>query len=325
MRGVSRQLLLLASTAAAASCAEPHFRDRAVEVDAGFHAAPLHPVSDGGPLQVLAPEPPAWAEKLLGDYAVRLRIFGHETTSSTEVSHETLSVVQVKFDAQLGLVSFVTQMCRDSATLILGAKAGVKYPELYPPRKLRVDFKDGVFSTSSIGSSAVGYTEGAPSGCSPGLRVRASAAQVWLADGMCDCPSNTDLPKLSTDCRLTDPDADKQPGFTVSLYGTYSSSDYCVTRDDSQFVIGMIDPQGHHTASYAVIQDSWQVECPDGTCTRAHPVVCKPVYNTVAFAPLAPRSDGAIWSCADMLREGAGDLPTDPLVFPDVADCTRDP
>ncbi|MDB4976952.1 MAG: hypothetical protein JWN48_5293 [Myxococcaceae bacterium] len=328
--------LSIACAVCVAACVEPDFgtgesaaSDPTRQAPDGATRGPDGSVPGGPPDagrdgEVLAALSPSWAEPLVGDYAMRLRLFGREMATGIGLSHETLSAVQVRFDAQLGEVVWRARMCRDHAEIVAGLTAGVKYPTLYPIRSQRVLYENGFFKTESMAPTVIGYVEQAPSGCSPGATLPRGPMQSWLVDGTCDCPSDAALPRSPRDCRLTDPDEDGKPGFTVGLTGLYESNDYCVTRDDSQVVHGVIDPARLHRASYRVNQDSYQVQCAQGGCTRASVALCPVDANSLLLAPLPARADGALWSCADMLQvvdaDSNGPLVQEPLRFPD-RDC----
>ncbi len=55
-----------------------------------------------------------------------------------------------------------------------------------------------------------------PAGCTPGATMAKGEAQTWLTTPTCDCPRSNDPPTSARDCRVTDPEADKEPGATFT-------------------------------------------------------------------------------------------------------------
>jgi len=307
-------------------CVDPHYgEDVSAATDGSMHpdVMPFASSSDASvdarAQTELPKEPPAWALPLLGDYAMRVRIYGTESTTGNLISatNETISAVQFRYDAASDRVLVDTQMCRNHAELSFGQNGAIKYPALYPVRTQRVQFEGGTFSTESLDTGAVGYVDAVPAGCVPGKQIDRSADQTWLG-ATCTCPSDNGLPTVREDCRLTDPDHDMKPGFTIAFSGTITSEDYCVTRDTSRMVAGKIDPDGHHIASYLVYQDSYQIECAQGGCTRAKADICRDDDNTALFAKVEPQKGGALWNCDALLAavDRGGLLPNDPPTFP---------
>jgi len=91
-----------------------------------------------------------------------------------------------------------------------------------------------------------------------------------------------------------------------------------VQRDDSQLVRGQVREDGRHIANYAVNSETYKIECPGGTCTRVAFRSCQPEVNSILFAPLSKRADGAMWTCdevEEMLAPGVL-FPADALMFP---------
>jgi hypothetical protein len=77
----------------------------------------------------------------------------------------------------------------------------------------------GVFSTLG-GQAALGFDGETRADCAPGRRVASQPEQPWNTDKLCDCPNNASPPVMASDCRITDPDGDGQPGFAVELHGS---------------------------------------------------------------------------------------------------------
>lgn len=61
----------------------------------------------------------------------------------------------------------------------------------------------------------IGYGP-APAGCTPGATMMKGEGQVWLTTSTCDCPRSEDPPTSARDCRVIDPEADREPGATFS-------------------------------------------------------------------------------------------------------------
>jgi hypothetical protein len=324
-----RWVLAVAAAAAllAGGCAEPTF-ERAgadggpalgpsdADAPAPAPAAPDAAEPTGDASSVVAALP-SWAEPLRGRYALRARFYGREQSSGTQTLQEVLALALVAQD-RAGPLVLELRLCDNTgiAKAALGPEltTRIQYPELYPMRRFPIELRDGVWSTNKVPTS-IGYEAEAPgcgAGDATGLRQRA-----WLKDRLCQCPSDTDmLPTSLDDCRLSDPDADSQPGITVKLTGLFSGTDNVRLKDFSQLVHGRVAPDGRHRAEYAIREDYYALTCT--ACTGgAQPNItdCHPGNNPVELVPI-----DASFGCSEIVRGAADSLfSNESRVFP--TDC----
>lgn len=282
-------------------------------LDAAPGLAPVDPPIDP------PADPPAWSANLRGDYMVRARIAGL-LVGSAKVLEETLTTVHIEYEPASGEVVWTAQLCRDQTTLPNIATGAIQDPlRSYKERRLLVKFSQGMFRTEAGDPpQTIGFSAEPPADCVPGQKHASSLEQAWLTDGQCDCPTNTKVPSSKSDCRVLDPDGDKQPGIALKYSGGLQSVDHIVTLDNSQIIQGDIASSGRHRAKYAVDAETIQLQCPEGTCFVVDLAACPAKANDVLFAPLKERTDGKLWPCADAMELfNKGELFTDgPQQFP---------
>lgn len=263
-----------------------------------------------------------WKQQMLGTYALRLRSYGREQTLGSLASFATqqLFIAEVTLDAE-GEVTMTTTLCEDESNLVTvlsATRLRVLKPEVFPRRTYQVQFEDGEFHTVGL-PIIVGYNATAPDECVPGQKIMRREEQVWMTSGRCDCPVSDAPPTLLTDCRLTDPDMDEKPGYTIEATGFIRGMDYCRLQEGGQFEDGTIAEDGKLTATYARNNDFYQIDCASGDCTRANGSSCPGVRNTAEFA-LVELAPGAELTCPDLLTQiRAGGLlsPEQPAIPPE--------
>jgi len=251
----------------------------------------------------------AWKRDLPGTYVLRVRAYGREQTLSNLAvfASEQIWLAELGLDAA-GEVAMTTRLCSDFGDVVVPlarSKIEVLEPETQPRRSYRIVYEDGAFRSEGA-PVAVGYDEQAPAGCAPGKKIASRPEQSWLRGVPCDCPGSSAPPTLASDCRVTDPDGDGHPGYTIALSGVVQGSDYCRLKDASQFVAGRIARDTRrHTATYLKQQDFYQLACASGNCTRANGALCPGVVNSAEFAPLELAGDAGALSCADVVSQYA--------------------
>jgi hypothetical protein len=260
--------------------------------------------SDGATDDAAVPD--AWKEQLRGSYALRIR--NHSRVPALDafavLLNEVIWLGEVTVDPQ-GQVILTTSICRDQTKVgmsILGeSTAELVEPEALSGRTFKLIVEDGQFRTEGA-PVAHGYDETlVPADCAPGRTVARRADQVWIRSGVCTCPSSMTPPTSASDCRVTDPDGDGLPGYTIALSGAVRGADYIRNRDGSQFFEGRIDSRKRHRANYTRRYDFYQLGCMNPPCARSSPESCPGVADYVEFSPLTRPL-----SCAEIAR-GADD------------------
>jgi len=289
-------------------------------VDPGLGARDAGPdsaVFDDGGTTLVRPEPPGTPmvptsapAELLGRYAIQIRFYGQDSTLGTiaPMVNELIMLASIEADATSGKLQMTSQLCRDRGEVrgpFSQVFAAVVRPDLQPPRTWDLIVQDGSFRTDGP-PALIGYDEPAPTGCSAGVKLKRRAEQVWLGDAnaVCSCPSSETPPTQPDDCRVNDLDGDTHPGVTIALSGAAVSQDYVRFKDSSQFVGGIIATGKRHRASYAKLEELYQLDCAPRSCTRANLRACAAQYNTAWFTPLPELATGdAPWTCASLMKE----------------------
>jgi hypothetical protein len=294
-------------TLCALGCTEPRFAPRH-ESEAGAespdangpsHAADAATSPDAqGQHDAAAGAPLDWQAKLRGRYAVRAFSFAR---AGAPQSRE--DVLLVSIEAVGGELRLIEQTCASSFGWNAGslvARAVLRSPEARSPRSLRVEY-DGQYWSTLSDVYTHGYASSPPQACAGGASATPSAEQGWIT-GSCRCESGA-LPSGADDCRVTDPDGDDKPGFTLDVVvGGFPSEYYVVERQLDRYVNGTIAESGLHVAFTAKESQDALVGCL-GTCDLTPPQACPPVgANYAWFAPL-PELDagGADWTCAAVM------------------------
>lgn len=247
-------------------------------------------------------EAASWKDRLRGRYALRIRNYSRVQALEglAALANEVLWLADVAIEAD-GRVMMTTRVCQDRTHIgmsFLGESwAEMVSPEVLAGRRFELLYVNGQFRTE--GAPALhGYTDDVPPECAPGRTAAARPDQVWLRNGTCDCPSATTPPTSPNDCRVTNPDDDAFPGYTIRLSGGFTGFDYIRNKDASQFEEGRIDPDKRHSARYTRIYDFYQLGCARPPCARSSPEFCPSVPNVVEFAPLTEPL-----TCAELVRQ----------------------
>lgn len=120
-------------------------------------------------------------------------------------------------------------------------------------------------------------------------------------------------PTLETDCRVIDSDNDRAAGFTVQFMGGTNNRSRTRIRDTSQLLMGVVAPDGRHSAQYAAGLETYQLSCEREPCTRSPAQVCSLGDNPARFLPLPARASE--WTCADVIDqvEKSGNIGLGPI------------
>jgi hypothetical protein len=280
--------------ALASGCADPSYAPNGRCEGAGCEQPTDGAVADGQVESALD-----WREQLRGTYALRIR--NHSRVVLLDNVAGLLNEVIWRGDVTVGAggkVVLTTSVCRDHTTIgasILGeSSADLVKPAALAGRTLELLYEEGRFRT--VGEAVEhGFRGDALPECAAGKSIPRRPEQVWLRD-TCTCPGVT-LPTSADDCRVTDPDGDGRPGYTVQVSGAFRGEDWIRNRDGSSFTEGRLDPQKRHRARYTRRYEFYQLGCMYPPCARSAPEPCPGVEDYVEFAPIDPG-----WSCDDVTR-----------------------
>lgn len=243
-----------------------------------------------------------WWARLKANYALRIRFFGRDRAlgETVNLKHEIIMLAKVSVDPK-GRVAMQTQRCRDHGGLDgFAVKDDFQwlYPERLPPENFELVLRDGKVQTEAA-PRPIGYDPAPPSTCKPGDRVDGRPEQAWLTGGKCTCSADP-LPMLSSDCRVTDPDADKLAGISVR-HSITDKVDSARVLDSSQVVEGVLSADGRIRGKFIENYDFLGLSCGSSTCLHNDIVVCPLELNPVQFEPLSD-SDAAL-DCASILTQ----------------------
>ncbi|MEY4508882.1 MAG: hypothetical protein RLZZ450_1004 [Pseudomonadota bacterium] len=250
---------------------------------------------------------PDWAAPLIGSYATRQFSFSRDRLGIVSI-YEELSLVQiVRVEAGAELRAKLCSQVASSTEDVL---------KLIDPSGLsetvrKVTFDDTGHWGTDANPIGYGYDRPVPTTCvgKENQSIAKSAAQVWLADGNCRCPSSADAAPRIDDCRVLDPDNDKKPGLSFSdkgkpgaLIGSFINSTlHAAFVSRTHPVSGRVDSQGAHHAQVVVDEVAYQLSCePDG-CPQIADVgrPCTDEFNDLHFVQLNEQRQVA--SCADLV------------------------
>jgi hypothetical protein len=167
---------------------------------------------------------PAWAQPLVGAYAKRAVMFNYDTAIARLTRSYEVSLVTADKDEAGGLW-FTTKLCAlvadwPQALDGLGTVMTIADPSKFPAVKQAITLGAEPAFTADPAARQLGFDPAGQARCkglAPGSKADRAPEQVWITSGKCDCAANPALPPaLSTDCRVTDTDADRQPGIRVS-------------------------------------------------------------------------------------------------------------
>lgn len=316
--------LTVGSSARDGALTEPLARPDASPPNAGDGAPPQ------APLEASVPPPsslgdagtalPAWAEALPGHYAMRAQVFleaqafgGGLGTVDLELE---LALVTIERQGA-GMVMRVHSCQQRSESP--SAWAQVDHPELLADRVQSLVFTSEGFET--VGEPiGLGYLRAVPEACrdQPGQLIDKPVHQTWISGAKCRCPSAPSERVVLEDCRVDDPDNDRQPGYSVSSGGVSEFTVHGVTESRSHFVSGRVRADRSLFARQVVDERNFQLAC--------MPRGCIDVTELSAFCPAEEhatefvRIEGDL-SCGRILAERQRLFPT-PLLTPP-ASCTR--
>lgn len=328
----TRSALVALSVAAGAGCTEPMF---VLIDDGGVDAAAACRGDDclgnEGPEPGLddsmVPDPgklppplPAYASRLPGNYAVRIRHYGTIASSARAVT-ELVGLGEI--DSGNNDFSLQLTVCRETTEIQLASGQKVSRNLTHPaalrrrffPIRLEEQQWRTVGQREQIGYGAV------LAQCTmrkPGEKVMSDdIEQAWLRGGQCTCVEPSDTPPVTPeDCRLLDDEKDTQPGITLQWSdGTRATT---VILEQSQLVHGVADPEGRaHHAKFELGETRSQITCqPQSSpmCAFGGSITgCLSDFNDVDFVRLTEPSD-----CARLLKstEGDGLFPVRATEFP---------
>jgi len=259
---------------------------------------------------------PPEAEALSGTYAVRARWYARDSSQIVAFTHEMVWLATIRFDEQAGAIKMDAQLCADEGDIVstIPTSTFVRFPERLPSRTYNIVLNGGVFT--AIGAPlAMGYDADPPVPCKAGQRVAASPLQVWNKDGLCDCALSDSLPTTVSDCRVTDPDTDMQPGIAVDLKGGLNTYNSVRVRESSQFVNGLIRADKKHTAELFKDEQYYVLACKPDTCSNAVYTYCPSKFHPVEFVPLGAAEQAPGFSCRDAIA-ARGQFSNVPRSFP---------
>lgn len=239
-----------------ASCGDAGPSDaRVFDQDGG--AEPLATEIDSG----LDPVRSIWA----GRYATRSFLYSYDGLVESTARFLTLAEIKPLPDGGLVLEEELC-MWEGGWTFIIVSQLRLIYPGTKTSTVLTFD--EQTFE-SKESKALIGY-DAAPSGCTSGVTtVAAQPEQVWTTNSTCDCPRNTEVPSSPRDCRLTDTDSDKKPGFTFNVTIGSSRFNYYVTQEERLRLLNGYQVEGRLFAEREFLERTRVVGCSvDGVAKR---------------------------------------------------------
>jgi hypothetical protein len=282
--------------------------------DAG--AVPSVPVVPEPPVGPSTPVVPAWAESLRGPYASRAFTFRQDEFGTiTRASQVALH----QFMLADGGLLLRSKSCSYRATTTL-ADMHMVDPTNVPERVENVLFSDTEQRWSTEGPPfQLGFTGTSPASCDGkvGESVPKPASHVWYAGSRCRCAAPDEEP-LADDCRVLDPDGDRQPGFTYHLMGTSIFGDADVfggSTSKSHLINGQLRSDGTLRANVRADETNYQLGCLPEGCTNIAVLGkwCPSTFNSVDFVPLndaAPTCAAVLAALSTLFPSAAPDYPT---------------
>jgi len=249
----------------------------------------------------------AWWARLGKTYALRIRFFGRDRAlgDAAGFKHEIIMLAQVSVGEQ-GHVAMQTQRCSDHG-VVTGPGGRTDsfhwlFPEKLPIEHFELVLRDGKVQTEAA-PRTIGYEAALPSGCKPGDKLPSRPDQAWLSGGTCRCGTEP-LPTFANDCRVTDADGDKSPGFSVRHMGINEGVEGARAKDSSQIVDGVLSPDGRIRGSFIENYDFLGLTCGTSACIHNDILVCPLALNPVQFEPLPDTSAaGVAWDCPAILEQ----------------------
>lgn len=301
--------------------APPIDRDTSLERPSVPDSSMLLPVGtddDGGtPAGAVLP---AWAEPLLGHFAVRAYTL-KEDSFGVRTRAEDISVAHFSFDPATGL-TVSTKLCSSLAQNDF-ASITLTDPRQVPPRveTVLLNEKDQRWSTRAMAPLAIGFTERAPQPCAgiPGMMVATFPYQTWLGASECRCGAEGDPPTKS-DCRTLDPDNDGKPGFTFRFVPSVPpfgpANIFAVSRSTTHYTNGVVASDGNeHSANMTGGEEVYQLGCePDG-CMLPTSLgkYCPDSYNVARLVRRELSANSTeLERCEDLLQNLAAVFPPAP-------------
>lgn len=264
---------------------------------------------------------PAWAQPLLGTYAVRTDTFAQSVVGPMLADRQ---IAIAEFVEVPGGLELRKRLCSKEATSI-GLTVYIRKPSAYPEERQRVVLSNGGWSTEAAARTS-GYDRAGYAGCAgrTGQRVPRRPEQIWLRPGTCMCRALTEAPTFD-DCRVTDPDGDGAPGLAYKYRGTADAETWVAhsaTVSRSRYTSGTIQADGSHFGALKSDEMTFQLACePDACGLPSNVRACTSDFNGSQFRRLpAPPPGQPKWTC-EMLA-GRSDLLS--AAMPTPSRCTRD-
>jgi hypothetical protein len=243
---------------------------------------------------------PAWAQPLVGRYAMRNYSFTNPTGAM--LSGSRLSIAEFVRDGDS--LKLITQVC-DQRANARGVTVRPRTPEAFPMMTRTVSFDSGQQWSTDGNPVATGYMRENPPQCAGriGQYVPKGPGKEWIRGSTCRCASPSAAP-LADDCRVIDPDGDGHPGLAYVWSGTGVSGNlsHAGVVDRSRLVRGTVNPNGSHFAQYHNDQYTFFFECqPDECEVPAVALPCSSEHNGTQFVRLPePPSGQRDWTCATL-------------------------
>lgn len=270
------------------------------------------PADSGGAAEAALP---AWAEPLIGSYARRSVTFSYDEQLSSgpgntrNVEYSILTIAKRGSELELSI-----QLCAFSMGLEGANNAPLffKYASRTPPLKGRLLLGAPNAFESEPMVHHLGFDPARGSSCGATGRHERYAEQSWIAGATCQCLGSL-LPASINDCRVTDADADDQPGLTLrnEFFGSVAALDVSIAFDYSLTLVrGQVKSNRHHELSEVRTQAAACLNANVDNCDLGHNELC-PGGST----RLLPLSGAA--TCADLRQADFGPLDS----FPAAVDC----
>lgn len=246
---------------------------------------------------------PAWAQPLVGRYAMRIESY---TTTALGLTTANEAISLAEFVVENGQLEFRERSCSQTAQAF-GVNLALRHPEAYPLVRRKVLLDDAQrWSTDNL-PIPVGYQREGVAQCAGriGADVPKLPFQTWIRGSTCRCRDVESAP-LIDDCRVTDPDKDGFPGISYKWGGTASDSwvSHTAVIARTHFLRGRVDPGGGHSAAVRIDETSYQYVCePSSRCGVSFASwPCTPDYNSVRFVRLPnPPSGQGEWTCPSVM------------------------
>jgi hypothetical protein len=250
----------------------------------------------------------------VGRFATRSFLFSWD--GLVESTARLLTLAEIKPTPEGGLV-LEEELClwEGGWVFIVTTQAHIEFPGTKASAALT--FTNDNFESLQL-KAAVGYGP-APSACTAGVTTtQAQPGQAWLTTNSCDCPRNADVPSSPRDCRLTDADKDRKPGYTFPAKVASSNYDFHVAQEERLRLLNGYRVGEQLFAAREFLDTTKIIECTiegatrrGADCPTGAGEYCPAAHNKTEFVRIKPDI-----GCREIIQREDGTFTKQPPPFP---------